>query len=64
MKMPTLKLPEDLIQLQAELTIIMQESSKIERRCKHLLETLLKIDGQTEMFDTGEPTSAYVNQDR
>ena len=64
MKMPTLKLPEDMIQLKAELTIIMQESLRIAERCDQLLETILKVDGQAEMFDTGEPTSAYVNQDR
>ena len=64
MKMPTLKLPEDMIQLQAELTIIMQENLRIVERCDHLLETVLKIDSQAEMFDTGEPTSAYVNQGR
>ena len=49
MKMPTLKLPEDMIQLQAELTIIMQESLRIAERCDNLLETVLKVDGQTEM---------------
>ncbi len=64
MKMPTLKLPEDLIQLQAELTIIKADSLRTAERCAHLLKTMLSFEGQTEMFDTGEPTSAYVNQDR
>ena len=64
MKMPTLKLPEDLIQLQAEITIIKAESLRTAERCDHLLNTMLKFEEQTEMFDTGEPTSAYVNQDR
>ena len=65
MTVPTLKLPEDLIQLQAELTIIKADSLRIAERCGRLLETVLsEEDNQTEMFDTGEPTSAYVNQDR
>ena len=65
MKVPTLKLPEDLIQLQAELTIIKADSLRIAERCSRLLETVLSEENnQTEMFDTGEPTSAYVNQDR
>ena len=65
MTIPTLKLPEDLIQLQAELTIIKADSLRIAERCSRLLETVLSEEGnQTEMFDTGEPTSAYVNQDR
>ena len=64
MKMPTLKLPEDLIQLQAEITIIKAESLRTAERCDHLLKTMLSFEDQVEMFDTGEPTSAYVNQDR
>tara|TARA_R100001082_G_C4363784_1_gene160745 strand:- start:1307 stop:1501 length:195 start_codon:yes stop_codon:yes gene_type:complete len=64
MKMPTLNLPEDMIQLKDELMIIRAKSLRIAERCDNLLETVLKVDGQTEMFDTGEPTSAYVNQDR
>ena len=64
MKTPTINLPEDLIQLQAELTIIKADSLRTAERCDLLLKTILKLDGQTEMFDTGEPTSAYVNQDR
>ena len=64
MKMPTLNLPEDLIRLQAELTIIKADSLRTAERCDHLLKTMLSFEGQTEMFDTGEPTSAYVNQDR
>ena len=64
MKMPTLNLPEDLIQLHAELTIIKADSLRTAERCDHLLNTMLKFEEQTEMFDTGEPTSAYVNQDR
>lgn len=65
MKMPTLNLPEDLIELRAELTIIAAKASYIAERCDNLLQTMLKFENdQTEMFDTGEPTSAYVNQDR
>ena len=64
MKMPTLNLPEDLIQLQAELTIIKADSLRTVERCDHLLKTMLSFEDQVEMFDTGEPTSAYVNQDR
>tara|TARA_A100001515_G_scaffold126097_1_gene111201 strand:+ start:626 stop:820 length:195 start_codon:yes stop_codon:yes gene_type:complete len=64
MKMPTLNLPEDMIQLKDELMIIRAKSLRIAERCDNLLETVLKVDGQTDMFDTGEPTSAYVNQDR
>ena len=62
--MPTLNLPEDLIQLQAELTIIRADSLRTAARCDHLLKTMLNFEDQVEMFDTGEPTSAYVNQDR
>ena len=65
MTVPTLNFPEDLIQLQAELTIIKPDSLRIAERCSRLLETVLSEENnQTEMFDTGEPTSAYVNQDR
>ena len=63
--MPTLNLPEDLIELRAELTIIAAKAFYITERCDKLLQTMLKFENdQTEMFDTGEPTSAYVNQDR
>ena len=65
MKTPTINLPEDLIQLQAELTIIKADSLRIAERCSRLLETVLSEENnQTEMFDTGEPTSDFVNQDR
>ena len=64
MTAPTLNLPEDLIQLQAELTIIRADSLRTAERCDHLLKTTLSFEDQVEMFDTGEPTSAYVNQDR
>ena len=64
MNMPSLKLPEDIIQLQAEITIIKAESLRTAERCDHLLKTMLSFEDQVEMFDTGEPTSAYVNQDR
>jgi len=65
MKIPTITLPEDLIQLRAELTIMAAKASFIADRCDHLLQTMLKFENdQTEMFDTGEPTSAYVDQDR
>ena len=46
MKMPTLNLPEDLIQLQAELTIIKADSLRTAERCDHLLKTMLSFEDQ------------------
>lgn len=69
---------EDLIALEAEVTILRNDLNKMSNRCATLVDMLnillqeksviientFKKDNQTEMFDTGEPTSAYVNQDR
>ena len=69
---------EDLISLEAEVTILRNDLNRMSNRCATLVDMLnillqeksvvientFKQDSQTEMFDTGEPTSAYVNQDR
>ena len=69
---------EDLISLEAEVTILRNDLNKMSNRCATLVDMLnillqeksviienaFKEDNQVEMFDTGEPTSAYVNQDR
>ena len=69
---------EDLIALEAEVTILRNDLNKMSSRCATLVDMLNILlqeksviientfmkDNQTEMFDTGEPTSAYVNQDR
>jgi len=69
---------EDLIALEAEVTILRNDLNRMSNRCATLVDMLnillqeksvvientFKQDNQTEMFDTGEPTSAYVNQDR
>ena len=69
---------EDLIALEAEVTILRNDLNRMSNRCATLVDMLnillqeksvvientFKKDNQTEMFDTGEPTSAYVNQDR
>ena len=69
---------EDLIALEAEVTILRNDLNKMSSRCATLVDMLnillqeksviientSKEDNQVEMFDTGEPTSAYVNQDR
>ena len=66
---------EDLIALEAEVTILRNDLNKMSSRCATLVDMLnillqeksviientFKEDSQTEMFDTGEPTSAYVN---
>jgi hypothetical protein len=63
MKVPNLNLPEDLLQLQAELTIMRSECLRMADRCRRLSQHFSPAE-EPEMFDTGEPTSAYVNQDR
>ena len=63
MKVPNLNLPEDLLQLQAELTIMRSECLRMADRCRRLAQYFSPAE-EPEMFDTGEPTSAYVNQDR
>ncbi len=79
-KMPDVR--EDLIALEAEVTILRNDLNRMSNRCATLVDMLnillqeksvvientfaveFRQDSQTEMFDTGEPTSAYVNQDR
>ena len=63
MKTKTITLPEDLLQLQAELTIMRSECLRMADRCQRLIRYYSPVE-EPEMFDTGEPTSAYVNQDR
>ena len=63
MKAKTLTLPEDLLQLQAELTIMRSQCLRMADRCQRLARYYAPVE-EPEMFDTGEPTSAYVNQDR
>ncbi len=63
MTVPSLNLPEDLLQLQAELTIMRSECLRMADRCQRLARYYALVE-EPEMFDTGEPTSAYVNQDR
>lgn len=88
---------EDLIALEAEVTILRNDLNKMSNRCATLVDMLNILlqeksvvientfavefqqndqgwnerainsiikGNQTEMFDTGEPTSAYVDQDR
>ena len=73
---------EDLIALEAEVTILRNDLNKMSSRCATLVDMLnillqeksvvientfaveFRQGNQTEMFDTGEPTSAYVDQDR
>lgn len=63
MKIKTITLPEDLLQLQAELMIMRSECLRMADRCQRLIKHFSPAE-EPEMFDTGEPTSAYVNQDR
>lgn len=63
MKTKTITLPEDLLQLQAELMIMRSECLRMADRCQRLIKHFSPAE-EPEMFDTGEPTSAYVNQDR
>jgi hypothetical protein len=62
-KTKTITLPEDLLQLQAELMIMRSECLRMADRCQRLIKHFSPAE-EPEMFDTGEPTSAYVNQDR
>ena len=63
MKVPNLKLPEDVLQLQAELMTIRSECVRMADRGQRLIRYYSPVE-EPKMFDTGEPTSAYVNQDR
>lgn len=61
------QLHEELIALEAEVTIVTMNLSRLAAKCEFVsakIFELLKTNDEPEMFDTGEPTSAYVNQDR
>ena len=57
---------EEIIALEAEIAIISMNLSRLAAKADLLSEKLVKLleDNGTDVFDTGEPTSAYVNQDR
>jgi len=57
---------EEIIALEAEIAIISMNLSRLAAKADLLSEKLVKLlgDNEVDIFDTGEPTSAYVNQDR
>ena len=57
---------EEIIALEAEIAIISMNLSRLAAKSEFLSEKLVKLlgDNGVDIFDTGEPTSAYVNQDR
>tara|TARA_R110000803_G_scaffold205014_1_gene271415 strand:- start:271 stop:459 length:189 start_codon:yes stop_codon:yes gene_type:complete len=57
---------EEIIALEAEIAIISINLSRLAAKADFLSEKLVKLlgDNEVDIFDTGEPTSAYVNQDR
>tara|TARA_R110000796_G_scaffold24130_1_gene68912 strand:- start:187 stop:375 length:189 start_codon:yes stop_codon:yes gene_type:complete len=57
---------EEIIALEAEIAIISMNLSRLAAKAELLSEKLVKLlgDNEVDIFDTGEPTSAYVNQDR
>ena len=57
---------EEIIALEAEIAIISMNLSRLAAKSEFLSEKLVKLlgDNEVDIFDTGEPTSAYVNQDR
>ena len=57
---------EEIIALEAEIAIISINLSRLAAKADLLSEKLVKLlgDNEVDIFDTGEPTSAYVNQDR
>ena len=57
---------EEIIALEAEIAIISMNLSRLAAKADFLSEKLVKLlgDNEVDIFDTGEPTSAYVNQDR
>jgi len=61
-KTKTLTLPEDLLQLQAELTIMRSECLRMADRCQRLIRYYSPVE-EPEMFDTGEPTSKEDNHE-
>jgi len=48
-------LPEDLLQLQAELTIMRSECLRMADRCQRLIRYYSTVE-EPEMFDNGETT--------
>ena len=57
---------EEILALEAEIAIISMNLSRLSAKAELLSEKLVKLlgDNGVDVFDTGEPTSAYVNQDR
>jgi len=57
---------EEILALEAEIAIISMNLSRLAAKADFLSEKLVKLlgDNEVDIFDTGEPTSAYVNQDR
>ena len=57
---------EEILALESEIAIISMNLSKLAAKAEFLSEKLVKLleDNGVDVFDTGEPTSAYVNQDR
>ena len=57
---------EEILALEAEIAVISMNLSRLAAKSEFLSEKLVKLleDNGVDVFDTGEPTSAYVNQDR
>ena len=57
---------EEILALESEIAIISMNLSRLAAKAELLSEKLVKLlgDNEVDIFDTGEPTSAYVNQDR
>jgi len=57
---------EEILALESEIAIISMNLSRLAAKADFLSEKLVKLlgDNGADVFDTGEPTSAYVNQDR
>ena len=57
---------EDILALENEIAMISIEQSRLAAKAMSLSVKVVEMlkDNDIELFDTGEPTSAYVNQDR
>ena len=57
---------EEILPLESEIAIISMNLSRLAAKAELLSEKLVKLleNNGVDVFDTGEPTSAYVNQDR
>jgi len=57
---------EEILALESEIAIISMNLSRLAAKSEFLSEKLVKLleNNGVDIFDTGEPTSAYVNQDR